>query len=374
MAPEGGVTKAQERMVGYILDNLTLDNMANKVVDLRKVLRLTDNQNHCEWFSFHFVGRVAFQPSKHEMFNMLLREVKSKQLEERVVRETYRNISILLKLDESRMENMVMLMNLGHWLGIILLARNKPILMVDLDLKLLIIEACKAGVQQTSYVLPFALKVLESVAGSKVFKPPCPWTTSILNLLTLLTLEPRLGTGLRRNVLELCKTLGFQTSQLVLPDNPSAPKSPNPYPIQAEGSLECSNSSFQLSSGLATQVHLLDDPACQLLNLNTGNKYKSHQEEVQIYPNYQSGQIYKEHNSEDQDVHQTYFYESYLENMDQQGYLECPVYQIDISQSLMPYSAVTYHQPMQDFQNYQNYCDASSQDCTSVDFCSWSPP
>ena len=413
MSPAGHVTEAQERMVGYILDNLTLDNMARKVHDLSKVLRLTDNEEHCEWLSFHLVGRVAFQPSKHELFNTLLRVVKSKELEEKVVRETYRNISILLSRTERRMESQVMLINLGQWLGLIRLARNKPILMVDLDIKLLILEALQAGVEQISHLVPFVIKVLESAASSKVFKPPCPWTTGILNLLTQMTLEPRLGSGLKLDILKLCTTLGFQTSQQLLPDNPRLLNLTEPYLCQ--GRQECDDPSFEIDFGprmLSDQIELLGSQSNQvnssnhLFILNTGNTKKSLQgnegdqedrngqsPEGQIYQmqkhqSYQSylDQDYPEQNfdnignqrSEDQDSHQTYYYESYLEYMDQQNYQESPIYQIDPGQNLVPYSAITYQtsaaEPMQDYQNYQNFCGISSVDCPSVDFCSWLAP
>ena len=49
---------------------------------------------------------------------------------------------ILLTVDKSNANfgDRSLLKNLGHWLGLMLLARNKPILMVDLDMKQLIIE------------------------------------------------------------------------------------------------------------------------------------------------------------------------------------------------------------------------------------------
>ena len=55
---------------------------------------------------------------------------------------TFHFLRILLNLDKTT-ENFnyrSLLKNQGHWLGLMLLARNKPILMVDLDMKQLIIE------------------------------------------------------------------------------------------------------------------------------------------------------------------------------------------------------------------------------------------
>lgn len=61
-----------------------------------------------------------------------------------------------------------LLKNLGHWLGMLTLGRNKPILHVDLDIKSLLAEAYNKGQQELLYVVPFVAKVLESCAKSKV--------------------------------------------------------------------------------------------------------------------------------------------------------------------------------------------------------------
>ena len=94
-----------------------------------------------------------------------------------------------------------------------LLARNKPILMVDLDMKQLIIEAYHASQQEKQqellYVVPFVTKVLESASKSKVFKPPCPWTQGLMNLLAELHAEPDLKLNLKFEIEVLCKTLNI---------------------------------------------------------------------------------------------------------------------------------------------------------------------
>ena len=69
---------------------------------------------------------------------------------------------------------------MGHWLGLMTLARNVPILMLDLDMKPLVIEAYHKGQQELLYVVPFVAKVLESCAKSKVRFDPGLVTNSIL--------------------------------------------------------------------------------------------------------------------------------------------------------------------------------------------------
>jgi CCR4-NOT transcription complex subunit 1 len=51
-----------------------------------------------------------------------------------VLKETFSNIRILLTSDKSiaNFSDRSLLKNLGHWLGLMTLARNKPILLVGL--------------------------------------------------------------------------------------------------------------------------------------------------------------------------------------------------------------------------------------------------
>merc|ERR1719153_822491 len=94
--------------------------------------------------------RASIEPNFHTLYSQFLVVLKSEDLYDRVVKETYKNIGILLRADKSmaNFSDRSLLKNLGHWLGLMLLARNKPILMVDLDMKHLIIEAFHNGQQE----------------------------------------------------------------------------------------------------------------------------------------------------------------------------------------------------------------------------------
>lgn len=48
------------------------------------------------------------------------------------------------------------------------LAKNKPVLMDDLDIKLLLLEAHSKGQHEMLYIVPFVAKILESCAKSRV--------------------------------------------------------------------------------------------------------------------------------------------------------------------------------------------------------------
>lgn len=56
---------------------------------------------------------------------------------------------MLLRADKSaaNFSDKSLLKNLGHWLGMLTLAKNKPILHADIDMKSLLIESYNKGLQ-----------------------------------------------------------------------------------------------------------------------------------------------------------------------------------------------------------------------------------
>ena len=94
------------------------------------------------------------------------------------------------------------LKNLGHWLGLITLSRNKPLKARMLDLKALLLRAYDWG--WLTAILPLVCKIMEGMAGSKVYKLPNPWTTAIISLLSEIHDLPSLRTNLMFEVEVLC--------------------------------------------------------------------------------------------------------------------------------------------------------------------------
>ena len=213
--------EAEQDKISFIFNNLSVQNLGVKGDDLKDVLNIEENDVHTKWLAFYLVmKRASIEPNFHNLYAQFLGTLKSEKLYEDVIKETYKNIGFLLRSDKSsgNFSDRSLLKNLGHWLGLMLLARNKPILMVDLDMKQLIIEAYHASQQEKQqellYVVPFVTKVLESASKSKVFKPPCPWTQGLMNLLAELHAEPDLKLNLKFEIEVLCKTLNLEISEL----------------------------------------------------------------------------------------------------------------------------------------------------------------
>ena len=207
--------KIQDK-VAFIFNNLSLMNMNGKGDELKDILG-GELREFSGWLAQYLVmKRASIEPNFHTLYSSFLEVLRSEVLYDNVLKETFSNIKILLSADKSiaNFSDRSLLKNLGHWLGLMTLARNIPILMLDLDIKPLIIDAYHKGSQELLYVVPFVAKVLEACAKSKVFKPPCPWTIGIMNLLCELHREHDLKLNLKFEIEVLCKTLSIELNTL----------------------------------------------------------------------------------------------------------------------------------------------------------------
>ncbi|KAK3085676.1 hypothetical protein FSP39_006989 [Pinctada imbricata] len=199
--------------VFFIFNNLSLANMTQKAEELKKEV----TEEYLPWSSQYLVmKRASIEPNFHTLYANFLDALGMIKLATMVTKETFRNIKVLLRSDkgDANFSDRTLLKNLGHWLGMLTLAKNKPILHVDIDLKGLLYEAYHKGARELLYVVPFTAKVLESCAKSKVFKPPNPWTMAIMNALAELHQEPDLKLNLKFEIEVLCKTLNLDLGEL----------------------------------------------------------------------------------------------------------------------------------------------------------------
>lgn len=197
----------------FIFNNLSQLNLTSKCEELREILQ----KEFYPWMSQYLVlKRASIEINFHTLYSNLLEALKMHELLILTTNETFRNIKVLLRSDKSiaNFSDRSLLKNLGHWLGMLTLGRNRPILHNDIDLKSLVLEAYNKGQQELLYVVPFVAKVIESTAKSKVFKPPNPWTMAIMNVLAELHQEPDLKLNLKFEIEVLCKSLNLEVEQL----------------------------------------------------------------------------------------------------------------------------------------------------------------
>eukprot|EP01064_Diplonema_japonicum_P022359 TRINITY_DN3206_c1_g1_i1.p1 TRINITY_DN3206_c1_g1~~TRINITY_DN3206_c1_g1_i1.p1 ORF type:complete len:2330 (+),score=775.33 TRINITY_DN3206_c1_g1_i1:81-6992(+) len=172
-------------------------------------------KEHYPYFAEYLVvKRASLEPNYHKLYMSMLEKMANKELDAAVVQATYTSIKTLLASDKIRTNSSErsLLKNLGSWLGLQTIGRNKPLMARDLDLKGLLFEAITFG--RLIAVVPFVAKVLEHSATSKVFKPPNPWLMGILSLLVDLYQLPDLKLTLKFEVEVLCKNINLPINEL----------------------------------------------------------------------------------------------------------------------------------------------------------------
>ncbi|XP_013184897.1 CCR4-NOT transcription complex subunit 1 isoform X2 [Amyelois transitella] len=205
--------EAIQDKTAFIFNNLSQLNLQTKCEELKEII----TEEYYPWLSQYLVmKRASIELNFHALYSNFLDVLKIREINKMVTKETYRNIKVLLRSDKgiANFSDRSLLKNLGHWLGMLTLARNLPILHVDIDLKALVLEAYHKGQQELLYVVPFVAKVLESCAKSVVFKPPNPWTMALMNVLAELHQEPDLKLNLKFEIEVLCKNLSLDISDL----------------------------------------------------------------------------------------------------------------------------------------------------------------
>lgn len=202
-----------QEKIAFIFNNLSQSNMTQKVEELKETVK----EEFMPWVSQYLVmKRVSIEPNFHSLYSNFLDTLKNPEFVKMVLTETYRNIKVLLTSDKAaaNFSDRSLLKNLGHWLGMITLAKNKPILYNDLEVKSLLLEAYMKGQQELLYVVPFVAKVLESSLRSMVFRPQNPWTMAIMNVLAELHQEHDLKLNLKFEIEVLCKNLSLDINDL----------------------------------------------------------------------------------------------------------------------------------------------------------------
>lgn len=91
--------------------------------------------------------RVSIELNFYSLYLNFFDMLKNFEFNKMVLNEIYRNIKVFLILDKVVVNflDCFLLKNLGYWLGMIILVKNKFILYIDLDVKLLLLEVYVKG-------------------------------------------------------------------------------------------------------------------------------------------------------------------------------------------------------------------------------------
>ncbi|KAI0564695.1 CCR4-NOT subunit 1 TTP binding [Gracilaria domingensis] len=214
----------------FIFNNLSQSMMDEKVHEMLRILK----PKHFGFFAVYIVvKRASSEANFHYLYVELLEKMseQAKSLLPLVCRTTYKRVNVLLALDRSKTSaDRGILKSLGSWIGSLTLARNKPILRRELDLKDALLNAYSNG--RLTTVIPFVAKVLEACKDSVVFKPTNPWVRGVLSLMKEICALEDLKLNMKFELQILSKHIGIDVTSIVSSDmlnsRPTPDKTQNP--------------------------------------------------------------------------------------------------------------------------------------------------
>jgi len=199
--------EALQDKLHFLINNVSKMNMTAKAKEVKAAVP----EEFMPWFAnYMVVKRAAQEPNFHEMYLNLFEELGNPKLILLTVRTTHHYVKILLASERIKTDSgeRSLLKNLGSFLGQLTIAKNKPVLQKDLDVKAIVIDSFQKG--KMIAVIPFVHKVLEACNASKIFKPPNPWLMGIMSLLAEIYGMEKLKLNLKFELEMLFKDLNLQ--------------------------------------------------------------------------------------------------------------------------------------------------------------------
>ena len=205
--PEEGVQEA----IAFVLNNISPDNLAHKLKVVKECLK----EEHHQWFARQLVEhRAKTQPNYHHLYLEIAEKLRDRPLMMELLRATYACAVKMLNAESTITSGTerTHLKNIGSWLGLLTIAKDKPIKHKNIYFRDLLLEAFDS--QRLVVAIPFTCKVLMQGASSTIFKPPNPWLMDIVALLMELYHFADLKLNLKFEIEVLCKELELDPKHL----------------------------------------------------------------------------------------------------------------------------------------------------------------
>ena len=214
------VSQELKTRIIFSLNNCSNTNIDEKSVEIRNML--VDDKS-IRWFAKYIVyQRAPLESNFHSMYINLVTRIGRKEIFTFMIKDTYTILNKVLESDKVfgtpeksyiQGNDKNSLKNMGSWLGQLTIARNKPIVMKDFDVKTLILEAYDN--QKLDYMLPLVCKILAhgNQLGS-VFKPKNAWMNAILSILAEIAQMSEIKMALKCEIQVLLNNFGLNEADV----------------------------------------------------------------------------------------------------------------------------------------------------------------
>nr|CDS26061.2 CCR4 NOT transcription complex subunit 1 [Hymenolepis microstoma] len=224
----------RDRIV-FTVNNVDRSNTSLKCKELCDFLKTP----MIPWFIHYLINkRVTVENAFLDVFAEVIEQVNQRHPTTRqlAIEELYRSIKAILRnirsdVDDSQAR--LYLKNLGRFLGMLTLARNRPVIFEDLNLKELILEAQEMGAVAFTYVIPFVSQVLKGAVGS-IFAST-PYIVAILGVLRELYENCNLKVQFKFEIEMLFKEFQLNVTDVPIPPPPeiARPRGPRYISLNA---------------------------------------------------------------------------------------------------------------------------------------------
>lgn len=197
--------------IHFIFNNVSQQNMDLKANELRELLK---DEYYDYLAQYLVVKRISIEQNFHPLYLAFLEKLNLSRLSQLILTYTLENIKTLLRSEKLKTDisERSVLKHLGSWLGLITLAKNRPLYHRDLCPKDLLCQAYDQGTLVA--IVPFVAKIMEACTQSKVFKPPNPWVVAIMRLMAEIYQLPDLKLNLKFEIELLCNNLQLDLNEL----------------------------------------------------------------------------------------------------------------------------------------------------------------
>lgn len=195
--------------VTFALNNCTPTNIDEKIGEIRFYI---EHNNVPTWIAKYVVyKRAPYEPNLHGVYITIVTKLNKREMFPMMIKDTYKCINIVLGSERLANEKPI-LRNLGQWLGGLTLARDKPIIISDFDLKNLLLDSLENN--KLEYVLPMVCKILSMSTQSQVFNINNAWMRSLLQLLLEICERPELKMHQKAEVTVLFTELKIESKSI----------------------------------------------------------------------------------------------------------------------------------------------------------------
>jgi CCR4-NOT transcription complex subunit 1 len=203
--------ESAQEAISFVLNNISPDNLEEKLEAVEDALK----EEYYIWFARQLVDhRAKTQPNYQHLYLEIVEKLEKQKLMSEVLRTTYACAIKLLNAESTVNSSLerTHLKNIGSWLGLLTIAKDKPVKHKNIYFRDLLLEAFDT--QRLVVAIPFTCKVLTQGANSTVFKPPNPWLMDIIALLMELYHFADLKLNLKFEIEVLCKELKMDPKTL----------------------------------------------------------------------------------------------------------------------------------------------------------------